>query len=88
MPGIAVCNIDTAGGLILPGPNTKVFFHQQPLAVVGCPVAPHGGGSHLAAIMIQGSGKVSISSIPVVLAGDKSSCDHEATGQPTLTSNG
>lgn len=83
MPGISVCNIDTAGGIILPGAQTKVFYKGQQVAVVGSPVSPHPG--HIGAVMIQGSSKVNIMGIPVVFEGCRASCDHTATGRPDFT---
>lgn len=83
MPGITVCNLDTAGGTILPGPNAKIFYVGQPVAVVGCPVAPH--GSHSRAVMQTGSAKVFIDGIPMCFAGSRASCDHVATGQGNIT---
>lgn len=85
MPGISVCNMNSAGGLILPGPNEKVFFHGQPLAVVGCPVQSHGNGPHQGARMVTGSSKVFINGIPVCMAGSLASCGDQADGQPNLT---
>lgn len=84
MPGLTVCNLDNAGGgVILPGANTKVFYKGQPVAVVGCVVAPH--GNHDRAVMQTGSGKVFINGIPVCMAGSKASCDHTATGRTDVT---
>lgn len=85
MAGISVCNVDTAGGLIKPGPNTKVFYKGNPVAVVGCPVEPHGPGPHIAAVIETGSSKVFIGGIPVCMAGSRASCDHTATGRPDFT---
>lgn len=82
-----MCNIDTAGGLIKPGPNATVFYNGQPLAVVGCPVEPHGPGPHIAAVMVEGSAMLFINGIAVCLAGSKASCDHQATGRPNFTAS-
>jgi uncharacterized Zn-binding protein involved in type VI secretion len=87
MPGVAVCNIDSAGGIIKPGPNVTIFYKGNPVAVVGCEVNGHGSGSHASAVMIQGSSKVFIKGIPIVLAGDLASCGDRATGRPDLTSS-
>jgi len=87
MPGISVCNLDTAGGIIKPGPNQKVFYNGNPLAVVGCEVAPHGSGPHQGAVMITGSSKVFVSGIPVCMAGSRASCGDVATGRPNLTTS-
>lgn len=85
MAGIAVCNLNSAGGTILPGPNRKVFYNDQPLAVVGCPVAPHGNNPHNSAVMITGNAKVTIDGIPVCVAGSLASCGHTANGQANLS---
>lgn len=87
MAGISVCNIDTAGGVIKPGPNTKVFYFGNPVAVVGCEVAPHGPGTHQGAVMVTGSAKVFISGIPVCMAGSLASCGDQATGRPNYTTD-
>lgn len=87
MPGISVCNMDSAGGIIKPGPNVTVFYKGQPLAVVGCEVYGHGSGSHAAAYMITGSAKVFIKGIPVCMAGSRASCNDVATGRPDLTTS-
>lgn len=85
MSGISVCNVDTAGGVIKPGPNTKVFYKGNPVAVVGCPVEPHGAGRHAAAVITTGSSKVFISGIAVCMAGSEASCGDRATGRPDFT---
>lgn len=87
MPGISVCNIDTAGGIIKPGPNTTVLYKGNPLAVVGCEVVGHGSGSHAAAVMITGSAKVFYKGIPVCMAGSRASCNDVATGRPNITTS-
>jgi len=85
MVGISICNVDSAGGTILPGPNTKVFYHRNPVAVVGCPVTSHGSGSHRSAVMVSGSAKVFINGIAVCMAGSLASCGDRATGRPNYT---
>lgn len=88
MPGISVCNVDTAGrGLLLPGAQSKVFYKGNPVAVVGTRVAPHPEG-HLNETMVEGSAIVNIMGVPVVFAGCKASCGHEATGRPDFTTVG
>jgi uncharacterized Zn-binding protein involved in type VI secretion len=85
MPGIAVCNMDSAGGMIRTGPNVGVTYNGQPLAVVGCPVEDHGSGQHRSATMIQGSVGLAINGLPVCYAGSRASCNDVATGRPNLT---
>lgn len=87
MAGISVCNVDTAGGVIKPGPNSKVFYKGNPLAVVGCPVQPH-PPDHVGSVMVTGSSKVFISGVAVCKAGSKASCGDTATGRPNLTTDG
>lgn len=85
MTGISVCNVNSAGGIIRVGPNTTVNWYGNPLAVVGCPVAPHGPGTHQGAVMETGSAKVFYKGIPVCMAGSRASCGDEANGQANLT---
>lgn len=85
MPGIAVCNLDTAGGIIQPGPNVGVLYNGQPIAVVGCTVVDHGSGPHKTAVMQTGSVGLSINGIPVCFAGSRASCNDVATGRPNFT---
>ena len=85
MRGVAVCNVDTAGGVIKTGSNVTVTFNGQPLAVVGCEVAPHGNGPHQGAVMVQGNPAITINGIPVCFQGDRASCGDTATGQPLLS---
>lgn len=87
MSGISVCNMDTAGGIIKPGPNQRVFYQGSQLAVVGCEVVSHGPGTHQGAVMVTGSAKVFIDKIPVCMAGSLASCGDRATGRPNLTTN-
>ena len=55
--GVIRCNIDTAQGLIIPGPANKqtVFVNGYPIAVKGDLVATHGANQHLAATLTGGS---------------------------------
>lgn len=85
MAGVAVCNLNSAGGTILPGPNTTVFFKGNPLAVVGCPVASHGRSPHDSPVMVSGNSKVRIKGISVCVEGSMASCGHAANGQSNLT---
>ena len=85
MPGVAVCGIDTAGGIIQVGPNTGVTYNGSPLAVVGCQIVSHGPGSHQGAAMVQGSVGLFINGIPVCFTGCRASCGDVATGRPNLT---
>lgn len=87
MKPVAVCNESTAGGLILPGPNNKLFFKGKPVAVLGCPVAPHGKPPHAAAIMIQATSKITVQGVIVCVQGDLASCGDPCTGVSGMSSN-
>lgn len=85
MAKIAVCNMDTAGGLILPRGNTSGYYRGEPIAVLGDPVMGHGEGPHAGPVLVQGSTKAYIKGIPIVLEGMVASCGHPATGRPDAT---
>lgn len=80
MGGVARVGVDTAGGVVLPGPNATVMVNGLPAAVVGCPVAPHGDPPHSTAFLVTGSGSVFVGGLPLVRAGDRASCGHVVTG--------
>jgi uncharacterized Zn-binding protein involved in type VI secretion len=84
MTGIAQGNISTAGGVILPI-QTKLIVKGQPAATLGSPIASHGPGPHVGATMVQGSAKLTVDGVPVVLAGHRASCNHVATGNPAVS---
>ncbi|BEG72436.1 PAAR domain-containing protein [Pseudomonas aeruginosa] len=88
MPGIAVCNIDSAGGTIRPSGNSTGFYKGNPIAVLGDPVDGHGRSPHNSANMVQASTKAFIKGVPIVLQGMSASCGHTATGRPDATSSG
>lgn len=85
MPGIAVCNLNSAGGIIRTGANTQVRFKGNPLAVIGCPIDSHGSGPHQGARMVTGFPGVTIQGIPICIAGSVASCGDTADGQALLT---
>lgn len=80
MSGVTVTGKDRAGGIILP---TQSMFQVggNPVAVVGCPVVPHGKSPHNAPKMVEGVGWFTVNGIPVCHAGNKASCGHSASGQ-------
>lgn len=80
MPGITRAGIDTAGGLILGGGQTKLKLQGYLVAVIGDAVQSHGSGPHGAAIMLTGSSKVFANGIGICRAGDTATCGHAATG--------
>lgn len=71
--------IDSAGGVI-GATQSAVRVNGAPWAVVGAPVAPHGPSPHNGAVMVSGSATVRANGVPVLRAGDPSSCGHTATG--------
>lgn len=85
MPGIARTGLDTAGGPILVGANTRVLVEGVPAAVVGCPVAGHAPGPHAGATMTTGSTRVTAGGLPVCRQGDTASCGHPATGSTRVS---
>lgn len=85
MAGISRAQIDFAGGLIASSLQVFVLVEGFPAAVVGSPVASHGGGPHSAATLVVGSLFVRINGLPVVRAGDVASCGHVATGSAVVS---
>ena len=80
MPGIARAGLDTAGGLIQGGGQSKVYVEGYLAAVLGDPVAPHGSSPHNNATMSESSSKVYFGGKKVCRSGDKATCNHSATG--------
>lgn len=87
MPGIARVGIDTAGGLILGGGQSKYFVNNVLAAVVGDAVASHGLSPHASAVMVEGSPNVFVNNIPVCREGDLASCGDAATGSSDTFAN-
>ena len=87
MPGVSLVGVDTAGGVITGRRQSRVTVNGHTVAVMGDDVASHAPcpapASHCAAVMVQGSSRVTIDGIPIVRAGDAASCGHTATGQAT-----
>lgn len=80
MPGIARIGQDTAGGIIVGPPKTRVSVGGKPVAVIGDAVASHGSDAHAAAVLTRASSRVTAGGFPVCRAGDAASCGHLATG--------
>lgn len=80
MPGISRVGLDTAGGLILGGGQSKVYLEGYLIAVFNDNVASHGSGSHSSAKINTGSSKFFINNKAVCRAGDSATCGHLATG--------
>ena len=80
MRGVARVGLDTAGGPIIGGGNTRVFVDGTPAAVIGDPVTGHAPDAHAAPVMILGSTRVLAAGRPVCRLADSASCGHVATG--------
>jgi uncharacterized Zn-binding protein involved in type VI secretion len=83
--GVAVKDLDTAGGKQLAGGQTLVTINGKPIVLQGDPVAGHGDSPHNSPTMVEGSSLFKINGIPVVLDGHKASCGHTSTGRPLVT---
>lgn len=84
--GIAVAQLDTAGGAQLAGGQGWFTVEGQPVVLQGDPVAPHGLPPHSPApVMAQGSSWMTLDGVPVVRAGHLASCGHPSTGRPWFT---
>lgn len=86
MPGVSRAGLDTAGGIIQSGGQTRVYVEGYLGAVLGDRVAPHGDSPHNAATMVEASSVVFFGGIEVCRQGDKASCGHEATGSSRVFS--
>ena len=69
MPGIARILMDTAGGPIIGGGNTRVLAEGSPVAVIGDAITSHGLGPHARPLMIVGSARVFAAGRPVLPIG-------------------
>lgn len=88
MSGVVRCNLDTAGGVVLPI-NSKVTVEGYPIGLSGCPVAPHGDDEHRNAVMVGGSSKVTVGGVAVLRGGvDRATCGHVVTGSSKVTIGG
>jgi len=104
--GIAVCNVDKAGGFIRPLQDLvwvtdwlqadngeplqddigdALLDEGNPVAIVGCPVDPHGPPPHDSAVMVEGEKWIDIehggANIKVCFLGHRASCGCAATGR-------
>jgi uncharacterized Zn-binding protein involved in type VI secretion len=83
MGGISRVGVNSAGGVIQ-GPGEPTFtLDGAVVSVLNDDVAGHGVGSHAGPKMVEGSAWMSWNGVPVVRAGNKASCGHEADGHPT-----
>ncbi|HEV7284794.1 MAG TPA: DUF6402 family protein [Kaistia sp.] len=79
--GIAVRNLDAAGGRQL-APNTSWFRVEQHAVVTkGDPVNGHGDGTHAAPVMVEGEDWFRIAAQPASRAGHLASCGHDTSGR-------
>lgn len=84
MPAISLVGESIAGGVIT-GPGAVPWtILGKPISLVGDGVAGHGSGSHASAKMVEGSGWMTFNGIPVVRAGNRASCNDQATGNPWM----
>lgn len=84
MPGIAVKQLDEAGGAQTAQPgNDWVIVENQPVVVVGSRVEPHPllPPHTTGPPMVAGVGWFTIDGIPVCRAGDAAECGHTTTGR-------
>jgi uncharacterized Zn-binding protein involved in type VI secretion len=88
MPGVVRVGVDTAGGIVTGNLAPTVFVNGSPIGVLYASVAPHGGGVHGSAIMVEASGTVFASGIAVCREGDMASCGHSATGSGSVSAGG
>ena len=79
MPGASRKNLDTAGDKIIQG-SEDVLINGEPAVRLGDAVEGHGRGSHRSPTMAEGCSTVFVNGIPLVRAGHRATCGHEATG--------
>lgn len=86
--GIAVVNLDTAGGRHLGGGQSLCTINGNPIVVLDDRIEGHGDSPHNNARMVEGSSVFTINGKPVVLEGHRASCGHVSTGRPNFTVSG
>lgn len=87
MTGISRINADTAGGTIIGNLAPTVFVENNPIAVKGAEVEPHGRGPHRSPVMDGSSTDVYANGILISRADDPATCGHPATGSGTVFAN-
>lgn len=80
--GIAVRQLDRAGGVQLAGEQSFFRIDAQAVALQGDPVTPHGQNKHARPFMAQGSSWMRLNGIPVCRAGHQANCGHPSSGRP------
>lgn len=82
--GIAVKDLDKAGGRQLAGQQSFVKINGHPVVLLGDPVESHGDSPHNHATMVEGSTMFRINGVPVCLETHRASCGHRTTGRPNF----
>lgn len=72
--------LDAAGAVIASSPQVAVKTNGVPLVVVGAPVASHGSGAHVAALVSVGSLTFKINGLAVVRTLNPATCGHSVIG--------
>ena len=80
--GIAVRQLDAAGGAQLAGGQSFFKVSGQPVIVLGDPLAAHGEGLHATPVMHEGSGWLRLNGTPVCREGHRATCGHPSSGRP------
>lgn len=88
MSGAVRCNLDTAGGVVLPS-SSKVTVEGYPIGLSGYRVASHGDDEHRNAVMVGGSTKATVGGVAILRGGiDRATCGHVVTGSSKVTIGG
>lgn len=83
MPGVAVNNLDSAGGVQIQQANPWYTVESEPIVVIGDLVASHGDSPHSPTPpMVEGESFYKVGGIPVSREGHKAQCGHATTGRP------
>lgn len=85
MPSVALVGVDSAGGVITGPGASKLTIDGIKASLLGDTVSSHGDSPHRNARMVQGSGKLRVGGIPVVLQGHSASCGHTASGSSKMS---
>lgn len=88
MPGVTCVGVDNAAGTQLGGGQDFVTVDGALVVLLGDQVQSHGIPPHSpAVVMVQASSFVTVSGIPICLAGHAASCQHAATGRSWITAS-
>lgn len=85
MPQVSLVGVDRAGGTITGPGAVKLTIGGIKASLLGDAVAGHGDGAHRGPRMVQGSSKLRVGGIAVVLQGHAASCGHQATGSSKMS---